>query len=293
MPLVLADGSFFGTLCAIDPKPARISSEHTVGMFQLFAELIAMHIDARRRLSASEATLLDERATAALRDQFIAVLGHDLRNPLASIAAGATLLGKSGVSAKGAEFVSHIQKSVSRMSALIGNVLDFARGQLGGGIAVSLAPRDLGPVLEQVVSEVRLASPDARIEAIIDLDQPVACDPSRIGQLLSNLLSNAVTHGDPTLSIYVRARAADGVVTIAVENGGALIPPELMPLLFRPFTRADARPGAQGLGLGLYIAAEVARVHGGELTATSNATATCFIFRMPTAPRAAHLASLT
>ena len=88
MPIILADGSFFGTLCAIDPRPARLNTPQTVGMFKLFAELIATHLDAANRLAASEARLLGERETSELREQFIAVLGHDLRNPLASIARG-------------------------------------------------------------------------------------------------------------------------------------------------------------------------------------------------------------
>ena len=92
MPIILADGSFFGTLCAIDPRPARLNTPQTVGMFKLFAELIATHLDAAHRVATSEARLLGERETSELREQFIAVLGHDLRNPLASIAAGTQLL---------------------------------------------------------------------------------------------------------------------------------------------------------------------------------------------------------
>jgi GAF domain-containing protein len=79
MPIILADGTFFGTLCAIDPRPAKVKTPETVGMFKLFAELIAFHLDAIKRLDSSEASLLDERTTAELREQFIAVLGHDLR----------------------------------------------------------------------------------------------------------------------------------------------------------------------------------------------------------------------
>jgi GAF domain-containing protein len=89
MPIVLADGSFWGTLCAIDPRPARLNNPETIGMFKLFAELIGFHLSASERLAASEASLLDERKTSELREQFIAVLGHDLRNPLASVDAGA------------------------------------------------------------------------------------------------------------------------------------------------------------------------------------------------------------
>ena len=98
MPIVLANGAFFGTLCAIDPRPARLNTPQTVGMFKLFAELIATHLDAANSVAVSEARLLGERETSELREQFIAVLGHDLRNPLASISAGTALLtrGKQG-----------------------------------------------------------------------------------------------------------------------------------------------------------------------------------------------------
>lgn len=125
MPIVLPDGSFFGTLCAIDPRPARLETSETVGMFKLFAELIAFHLDARRRLAASEIQLLTERQTAELREQFIAVLGHDLRNPLAAIDAGAQLLTRTPLNDKASRIVTQMQASVMRMSSLITNVLDL------------------------------------------------------------------------------------------------------------------------------------------------------------------------
>src|SRR6202012_1330280 len=92
VPIVLSDGSFFGTLCSIDPRPAKLDNPQVRGMFDLFAQLIAFHIDAQENLAASHAALLDAREAGELRDQFIAVLGHDLRNPLASVDAGARLL---------------------------------------------------------------------------------------------------------------------------------------------------------------------------------------------------------
>jgi GAF domain-containing protein len=97
MPIVLSDGSFWGTLCAIDPRPARLNNPESIGMFKLFAELIGFHLNASERLATSEASLLDERRTSELREQFIAVLGHDLRNPLASIDAGAKMLEPRGI----------------------------------------------------------------------------------------------------------------------------------------------------------------------------------------------------
>ena len=115
MPIILADGSFFGTLCAIDPRPARLNTPQTIGMFRLFAELIATHLDAARRVAVSEARLLGERETSELREQFIAVLGHDLRNPLASISAGTNLLVRG--SRDSAPILALMQQSVARMSA--------------------------------------------------------------------------------------------------------------------------------------------------------------------------------
>ena len=97
VPIIRRDGSMFGTLCAIDPKPHRLKDPSVVGMFKLFAELIAFHIDATDRLATSESNLLDEREQAELREQFIAVLGHDLRNPLASIVGGTRLLLRGGL----------------------------------------------------------------------------------------------------------------------------------------------------------------------------------------------------
>jgi GAF domain-containing protein len=119
MPIVLADGTFFGTLCAIDPRPARLNTPETIGMFKLFAELIATHLDAVDRLAASEARLLSERETAELREQFIAVLGHDLRNPLASIAAGTRMLSKGNSKEAANEILGLMRESVARMSSLM------------------------------------------------------------------------------------------------------------------------------------------------------------------------------
>ena len=136
MPIILADGQFFGTLCAIDPRPARLKTPETIGMFKLFAELIATHLGAIERLAQSEASLMDERKTSELRDQFIAVLGHDLRNPLASIDAGINLVQKAKSPKQTTEIFNMMQNSVMRMSKLIDNVLDFARGRLGGGLTL-------------------------------------------------------------------------------------------------------------------------------------------------------------
>ena len=240
-------------------------------------------LDARDR---AEATIESERADSDLREQFIAVLGHDLRNPLASISSGLHLLAKEALSARGAKVAALMGGSVVRANALIDNVLDFARGRLGGGITLARdADKPLEPVLEQVVSELRSISPAQPIETRFALDEPIVCDHMRIGQLLSNLLGNALTHGAKDQPVRVEATTALGELVIAVSNGGTPIPAAALGRLFQPFYRGHDRV-RQGLGLGLHIASEIARAHGGTLVARSDAVATTFIFTMPLAASA-------
>lgn len=136
VPIILSDDSFFGTLCAISPKPAQVSKPEIVGMFKLFAQMIGDHIEASQWLVESKTALLTEQETSALREQFIAVLGHDLRNPLAAIKGGMRMLEGETLSERGRNVVGLVNASVSRMAGLIDNVMDFARGRLGGGITL-------------------------------------------------------------------------------------------------------------------------------------------------------------
>ena len=227
-----------------------------------------------------------ERETSQLREQFIAVLGHDLRNPLASISSGVHLLtDRETVSPRGRHILALMQGSVMRAAELIDNVLDFARGRLGGGLTLNrdaLAP--LAPVLEQVVAEIVSVSPDRMIEAEIAVADPVDCDRMRMGQLLSNLLGNAVTHGARDQRISVRATTDGELLTLAVSNGGRPIDAVMRERLFHPFFRGDVKPNQVGLGLGLHIASEIAKAHGGTLSVTSDETETCFTCVMPLTP---------
>lgn len=279
VPIFRPSGAFFGTLCAIDPRPARLNTPETVGMFRLFAELIGLHLDLQERLWASETALRDERQDAELREQFIAVLGHDLRNPLAAIDAGTKLLLKQPLDDNGKSILHMMQKGADRMAGLIDDVLDFARARLGGGLSLSRDPANaLDPALQQVVEEMRTVSPGHTIESEIAVSQAVDCDRARIAQLLSNLLGNALTHGAADRPVVVRALTGDGRFELSVINGGEPIPPEKIERLFQPFFRGDSH---EGLGLGLYIAAEIARAHGGTLEVSSTAAETRFTFCMP------------
>ncbi|RCW80063.1 PAS/PAC sensor signal transduction histidine kinase [Phyllobacterium bourgognense] len=233
----------------------------------------------------AEAGLTEEQAVAELREQFIAVLGHDLRNPLASINAGTRMLLQEELSDRAQKIVALMQGSVSRMSDLIDNVLDFAQGRLGGGITVALDAREpLEPVLQQVVDELRVGSPSRLIETHFKITHKVYCDRGRIGQLASNLLGNALTHGAADTPIQFLASTTGEKLEISVVNGGDPIPPEAMNRLFHPFFRGDGRDSPQGLGLGLHIASEIAKAHDGTLVVASSPVETRFTFQMPLEP---------
>lgn len=283
VPIILPDGSFFGTLCAIDPKPRKLNTPEVVGMFKLFAELIAAHLDAADRVELTESKLAAERKNAELREQFIAVLGHDLRNPLASIQGGLRLLNKK-LDQEGQNWIALLQGSVNRMAGLIDNVMDFARFRLGAGMQLRPKHQELEPIIRQIVSEFESAHSDRRIFLNVDAGATINVDAGRLGQMLSNLLGNAITYGDPNEPIKVVARSGLGGFEIQVINKGPPIPAQAMPHLFTAFRRGDVLPNQKGLGLGLYISQEIARAHGGQIIATSTEDSTIFTatFAAPT-----------
>ena len=120
-------------------------------------------------------------------------------------------------------------------------------------------------MIEEVITEMRTARPDRTIHSDVAASRPVFCDRARIGQLLSNLLANALTHGDPAGPVWVRAQCADGTFELSVTNHGPRIPHDTMARLFQPFARTSHGPDRGGLGLGLYIASEIARCHDGAV----------------------------
>ncbi|MCW6511549.1 GAF domain-containing sensor histidine kinase [Lichenifustis flavocetrariae] len=281
VPITLPDGTFFGTLCGIDAKPIRLNTPATIGMFTLYAEMIGFQLQAHLNLTASAAILLDERRTSELREQFIAVLGHDLRNPLAAIGGGVELIAKTPLNDRAAKIVPMVQSSIARMAGLIDNVMDFARGRLGTGLTLTRAKWDVASLIGQVVSELQSSQPDRLIQTELGLDGPVDCDGSRLSQLVSNLVANALTHGAAESPVHVTAIAKNGILVICVSNAGEQIPPAALERLFEPFERGAMKPSQQGLGLGLYIATQIAKAHGGALSADSTPEETRFVFRMP------------
>jgi sigma-B regulation protein RsbU (phosphoserine phosphatase) len=286
LDLLMADGSKVPTIANAAEK-RDLTGRHLFTRLTLFKAVDRRTyerslVEARVKAEAESRAQSD---ASLLREQFIAVLGHDLRNPLSAVSAGIAMIGgREQLSDAGRAILGEMNASVDRAASLIDDVLDFARGRLGGGLIVERQATNLGPVLEQVVAEIRAIAPDHRIDTHFAMEGPVVCDTGRIAQLASNLLSNAVTHGNPAQPIRVEAATADGNFKLSVANAGEAIPADVRENLFRPFFRGEARASRNGLGLGLFIASEIARAHGGTLEVASNDEETRFVLTMPLEP---------
>lgn len=282
VPVFRTDGRFFGTICALDPNPAKLKASAIQSTMESFARLLSLQIEAEENLQKTEAALQQERQTAELREQFIAVLGHDLRNPLFAIGASAEMLQRKFPNPASDKLVRHILTSARRAAQLVDDVLDFARGRLGNGIPVSIATcPDLKDALLHVISEIQSVNPDRVIRTSIGDLHGIQCDRERVAQLLSNLLANAIAHGDPDGEVEITARVEQGALMLAVKNEGE-IPTEVLPHLFQPYSRPASDTPQAGLGLGLYIASQIAQSHGGRLHVASTAqNGTLFTFSLP------------
>lgn len=282
VPIHRKDGSFFGTLCAIDPSPSKVNTEEVKGMFNLFSDLISFHLDAVSEKETAKKQLQEERHTSELREQFIAILGHDLRNPIATTRMSAEILLKFSKDELVLRNAAMIKSTSFRMETLIENILDFARGRLGEGIILEKIDdtTKLEKAIQQVVQEIQAVSPGRKINTEVKLQHKVVCDPNRIAQLFSNLLANADTHGAADTPINVYAVCSNGEFELSVINQGVKIPEAALGHLFQPFYRDHLKTGKNGLGLGLYIASEIALAHEGELVVTSTDEETRFSFKM-------------
>ncbi len=282
IPIIRKDGKFFGTLCAIDPRPAKLKTPETIGMFKLFAELISFHLNADEQLSFAENKLREEREISVLREQFIAILGHDLRNPIGAVMNSAQLLKRLPLEDRAMRVANIIYDSSYRMRGLVENIMDFALGRMGGGINLKFSTDyHLEDILNHAITELKILHPDRQIDKVFTLAAPVNCDGRRIAQLFSNLLGNALKHGKADAPVIIKAESDENTFTLSVSNKGKKIPAAAMDRLFQPFSRGEVKAGQEGLGLGLYIAAEIAKAHSGTLEVQSTDEQTVFTLRMP------------
>jgi signal transduction histidine kinase len=227
----------------------------------------------------------DAAQALASHESALDILGHELRNPLSAIAALARgLVLRSDLPADTKERLVQIDRAAQRSLLMISRVLEFSEIRSRGTLPVHPTPIDLAALAATVVEEMRLAYPGRTIDLEVSGRAEFALDPLRIGQVLSNLVGNALVHGTPGAPVRVVLDVCDREACFVVVNHGPIIPAERMDSLFQPFTRglADDGVAAQGLGLGLHIADVVVAAHGGTITVSSDAEAgTAFTVRLP------------
>lgn len=277
VPLRLPDGMIIGTLCALDRAP-HVGLEAALRLYRLFARLLAHEFDLTDVARASLAALHSETQHGASRERFFAAVAHDLRSPLAAIEATAQMIVRSGDRRSG-DRAARIVHSAARMARLIDDLLDLARGRLGGGIPIQRTPLpDVRAFLYEVVGELSTAHP-GRVHADIAVAAEVVWwDRDRIAQCLDNIVTNACVHGTPATEVTLAAHATSSHVIIDVTNAGE-IPAHARATLFDPFH--GAQTVRRGLGLGMFIADQIVRAHGGSIDVGSVGGETRVRLRLP------------
>ncbi|MGA8705654.1 MAG: hybrid sensor histidine kinase/response regulator [Steroidobacteraceae bacterium] len=254
----------------IDPRILRNKADV---FFQLYRQKQQLARDLQERTE-----------TLRLNEMFAAVLGHDLRSPLSAIlSSAAAIQGRSNDSLV-QEAARRALASGRRMRRMIDDMLDLSRARLGGGIPIQPEAVDLGPLVQRVVREHQAAHAERAILVENSGNLSGHWDPVRLAQLTSNLIGNAIQHGDPSGEIEVQLDGSnDEEVTLSVANLGS-IPPAILPRLFDPFAGVHDPSRGGSLGLGLYIVQQIAQAHRGGVKVLSNGgTHTVFTVRMPRA----------
>ncbi|MDQ9172074.1 HAMP domain-containing sensor histidine kinase [Oxalobacteraceae bacterium R-40] len=222
------------------------------------------------------------------RDMFLAILGHDLRAPLASISLSGELLGVAGISAEKVTSIGkQVERSASTMSSMVNDLLGFSRTQLGSKIPIKANQIDLTSICYTAIDDVSAMYPVSLFNLTKDGNLTAHLDGARLHQVFCNLLINAAHYGSKHHVIEIAAKEAADELTVTVSNRGPAIPPEPLKAIFDPLVQLsnerplDNRPSTS-LGLGLFIAREITESHGGsiEVTSTEN-EGTVFEVRLP------------
>ena len=238
---------------------------------------------ARKILEEREALVEQLKETVRFNEMFVAILSHDLRNPLGAIATGAHLLLRQEDNERLHRPLARILRSAERMARMIEQLLDFTRVRVGGGLMLSRSRVSLETLCEQVIEELELANPDRPLSFESRGNTEGEWDADRLAQVLSNLIANALEHGSRDSSVLVEVDGTDDTDVVACVSNQGVIPEAALPTLFDAFrgtqSGSDQR---QGLGLGLYIAREIVLAHGGSVRVTSDeALGTRFVVRLP------------
>jgi signal transduction histidine kinase len=237
---------------------------------------------AERARREAEAASAEARQMGELQERLVAVVSHDLRNPVGALRTGLDLLPRLGpLAERQSSVLERLRGTTDRMETLIRSVLDVARTRADAPLPLARAPAHLAEICARAVAEVEDAVPAAEVALTIEGDDAAELDGPRVAQLVTNLVANAVQHGAPGAPVAVRVRGVGPEVTLEVENRGEPIRREILPVLFEPFRRGSA--DGSGLGLGLFIVREIARAHGGAVAVRSSEAGTVFEVRLPRA----------
>ena len=220
------------------------------------------------------------------KEMFLAILGHDLRSPLGAVSmASQFMLDNGDLIEPNLSLTTRILRSTRKMNRMVGDLLDFTRSRLGSGVPVSRGPMDLGKEAANAIDEVKASHPESQIELTTSGDLRGEWDCARLGQVMTNLLSNAVQHGSAKTPITVTVHGEPDHVVLRVHNQGPPIPAVELPGIFSPFKRlkaGEASSPSSNLGLGVYIVERVVTAHGGKIDVTSTSEdGTMFTVRLP------------
>jgi signal transduction histidine kinase len=272
VPIVLANGDYFGSLCALDPRPAVLSDPRIQLMFHCFARLIAQQIDGRASLQTKRLAPVNKYIVGNLRGIFLAMLA-DQSSRTEQAAQDPALR----------QLAARAATQRHQLSSLVNDVLSYARGQLNGGIPGYIwKVDDLNTRLKAVVADTVAAHPSRTIITNICVDQPVDCDPARIQELALNLLNNALAHGAPSGPVSFIATTSNNDLEIAVWNEGNVISKQALRHVFQPVWRSHQN-GLEARS-SLHLCAAIVRAHLGTIDVTSSPTdGTQFVARIPVA----------
>jgi sigma-B regulation protein RsbU (phosphoserine phosphatase) len=236
-------------------------------------------LDKRERTQNAREQAQDDRES--VQQLFIGVLSHDLRNPLSMIRMGlALLLRRNALRPDDADTVRQLTHASDRMGRMVEQLLDLTRGKLGGGIPVMRGVIDAAALCREIVEEQQLANPERQIQLTVRGETIGRWDSDRLLQAISNLVSNSFQHGAKDRPVRIDVLGDEHTVTVDVFNEGQMISKRAQQVIFDPFKRGRAA-GEKGLGLGLYIASEIAKSHGGSLTVRSTPGGTTFRLQLP------------
>lgn len=235
-----------------------------------------------------ESAIKYAQKTERARDTFLAILGHDLRSPLATMAMAGAFLTREGEGTEQTALIgARVKRGAASMTTMVNDLLEYARSELGGKIPVARRLADLGAICQESLEEAQTAHPDCPFELHVRGDTVGDFDPPRLAQLFSNLLNNAAQYRSSTDPVTLAIEALPEELRIAVTNFGRQIPSGSLNAIFDPMVQLSVSPDQKGpastsLGLGLFIAREIALSHCGSISAKSSSeNGTIFSVTLP------------